>query len=37
MVVSVGTNEKMQIMVVHDWKGFAVPGNYLVTVSAYFD
>jgi len=37
MVVTVGTNEKMQIIVVHEWKGFAVPGNYLITVSACFD
>jgi hypothetical protein len=37
MIVSVGTNETLQIMVIHDWEGFAVPGNYLVTVSAFFN
>jgi hypothetical protein len=37
MVVSVGTNEKLQIMEVHDWRGFVVPGNYLITVSACID
>jgi hypothetical protein len=37
MVVSVDTNGKIQIIVVHDWQGFVVPGNYLITVSACFD
>jgi len=37
MIFSVGTNEMLQIMVIHYWKGFGVPGNYLITVSACFD
>jgi hypothetical protein len=35
--VTVGTSEKLQILEVHDRRGFAVPGNYLITVSTCSD